>query len=669
MPVVKSRLTVARLFGTVATGASTTLQNVTAELRAFVDGIELPLSPLTALGEGRIDLDPADSFADRENDQTKSWNFLLPISWTTNDQITLVGTIDPDNELGECETCTSNNRIQRIISFRDGNELRIQPLRILEDRCGLREPTDEEVLIGLEGIRRTFPYGQLTILPPQTFEREPGESASALVARLLDHFSNDSSSADGVPTYVIGFINLATSPPCDGEYCPGGMAFLNSPACISDWNPWTAAEELGHCFGQNHAGNSHCEELGGGFDPDYPDTHGAIDGVGFDTTAKIAIPVTPPYPANSPDLSDVLNCGICGGGEHTHDFMSYGSGPKWISGYTWRCLFESASASSAAKAAAESSECLSVSPSELLRIRGLAGADGAWTFQSFYTEAPGSPIRLTIGEGVLEARALSVAGEILATRRFNPRYAEDGSARVSTLLPFPEQSARITVVDLSSGRRLIERTVGRHPPRVELISPNGGETYSSGERIQIRWRETSLDRTELRYAVQWTSDDGNTWTWLAADLHEPEFDVAADELAGGSYCRVRVMATDGVLADWDTSDAVFTVTDKPPYPVILEPHALAVRTGELVILSGSAYDLEDGVVPDDLFLWKSSIDGVLGKGRNIEVPSLSAGLHQITLEVVDKSGNQAIVERELKVYSDDSGADNPVVNKDSFREQ
>jgi hypothetical protein len=56
---------------------------------------------------------------------------------------------------------------------------------------------------------------------------------------------------------------------------------------------------------------------------------------------------------------------------------------------------------------------------------------------------------------------------------------------------------------------------------------------------------------------------------------------------------------------------------------------------------GYGYDLDDGVLPGDVHIWSSNIDGEIGSGYEIALSTLSEGRHIIKLTVTDSDGNIA----------------------------
>jgi hypothetical protein len=639
-PLIAGKRSVARLYARPLRYALGELEDVAAELRAFRNGTELSGSPISAWTES-ITLAPWDSDLARESNQEKTWNFILPNSWTRSGEVELRARVDPSNALGECQNCQDNNEISKTVKLETGHSLTIQPLRIWENRGGVwHMPSVDDVTSGLAGIVRTYPYSSLTILPPFRFDRELNESSGDLVDRILDTYTCYDSFLGWIfgcewSTYYIGFLNL------DG-YCPGGRARLDSPGCVSDWNAWTAAQELAHCMGLHHAGHCHKED---GYDPAYPDQHGATDGGGFDTTGMVAVPKAPPYPAGFPDLPNANECSAattCGDEDHTHDFMSYGDAPRWISSYTYYGLYQSGFSGSHGVFRVLSEEEAARSEWDarrVLHLRGKIRRDGRLALGHFFTGASHDRVRIREGYGSFRCVALSRDGEVLAMQSFEPApdVADKPSRVFSVLMPFPEGTHSIEVV--RGGEVLAKRTVSEHAPRVKLEGPQGGERFTNDDAIDVRWQGRDEDGDELRYGVQFSSDDGRSWMTLGRDLVRPHLRVRVQDIPGGSHCRVRVAASDGVLTEWAMSEESFYVEESPPFVVIFHPRdGQVINFGKPIILEGSAGDRQDISIAHDQFVWRSDRDGVLGKGPSLVGSPLGAGTHEITLEVKNRAG-------------------------------
>jgi hypothetical protein len=120
--------------------------------------------------------------------------------------------------------------------------------------------------------------------------------------------------------------------------------------------------------------------------------------------------------------------------------------------------------------------------------------------------------------------------------------------------------------------------------------------------------------------------------------------VDVDTLAGGSDVRFRVVATDGVNIGYDETDALITVPNKAPYAIITNPRdGQAFLPGALVVLQGTANDLEDGGLSDSALRWSSDRQGELGIGPSTALNTLVPGEHAITLTTTDSYGQQTNV--------------------------
>ena len=122
-------------------------------------------------------------------------------------------------------------------------------------------------------------------------------------------------------------------------------------------------------------------------------------------------------------------------------------------------------------------------------------------------------------------------------------------------------------------------------------------------------------------------------------------------MPGGANCTARVLVTDG----FNTTSAIsqpFAIPEKKPSATIFTE---AITKGESINnplrLEGFAYDLEDGIIPDENLIWTSDIDGELGVGSAI-VATLSPGTHHITLQAQDSDINLSVAELSVKIQGE-----------------
>jgi len=208
-----------------------------------------------------------------------------------------------------------------------------------------------------------------------------------------------------------------------------------------------------------------------------------------------------------------------------------------------------------------------------------------------------------------------------------------------------------TKVELRNGATVLAtRTVSANAPVVTLTSPNGGQSFAANADIPIFWTASDADQDPLTYSVLYSPDGGGSWVPAADGLTTTSFSLPASTVAGTQSAIIRVIASDGANSGQDQSDAIFTVSKKPPQIFISNPRAnAAVPPNSAVPLEGLGIDLEDGNLADADLQWSSDKDGALGTGATLIVPSLTLGLHTITLTGKDSDNNSVSASIQLYV--------------------
>jgi hypothetical protein len=92
-------------------------------------------------------------------------------------------------------------------------------------------------------------------------------------------------------------------------------------------------------------------------------------------------------------------------------------------------------------------------------------------------------------------------------------------------------------------------------------------------------------------------------------------------------------------SDHESSQSFMLGNGAPPDVHVIGPNSnTTFRQGATVFLHGSAWDLDDQLLPETSIEWTSSLDGALGTGRQRVVRDLSVGTHTITLRGTDSGG-------------------------------
>jgi hypothetical protein len=233
---------------------------------------------------------------------------------------------------------------------------------------------------------------------------------------------------------------------------------------------------------------------------------------------------------------------------------------------------------------------------------------------------------------------LNPAGSSLLQRCFDADLknrlwqGEGNSGTFAMRLPFPADTSRIR---LSHGADLLDqRLVSAHAPTVQVITPNGGETWNAIHTV--KWQASDLDNNPLTYNVLYSANGGQSWQSLASGLTGTSLDVDASQLPGSNNARIRVLASDGVLTGRDDSDEPFTVArHAPTVHILTPPDGTGYEPGELIVLTGSAFDLEDGPLSGDNLLWRVEGIGDVGFGREASLRINQPGEYTVMLKAVD----------------------------------
>ncbi len=223
---------------------------------------------------------------------------------------------------------------------------------------------------------------------------------------------------------------------------------------------------------------------------------------------------------------------------------------------------------------------------------------------------------------------------------FDTRHGATESFSFSYVLSATTTTTTI-VVRTTQGTEITRTRASEHAPSVR-IADISADTPEAGA-FTITWEATDDDGDALDFLVQVSGTGGETWETVAIGLTQTAYTLSTtQDIPGSTTPLVRVIASDGFHTAADTQVLPAPIPNKPPTPFILSPADGAIfPTHGLVVLTGMASDLEDGVVPSDALTWVSDIDGELGTGAELITTSLSPGQHRITLRATDSTGQVA----------------------------
>jgi hypothetical protein len=635
----------------------------TARLHGTRGGSPLPGSPISP--ENRLVFQGRRPLEEMRGNAATSWNFVLPASWVREaGSLSLTIEVNPEGaeHVLECAGCDRNNVAYLSgIRFTEVNGIEVFPflVRYTDSRGVTTEPTLRQMVTQLDWLWRAWPlpdFGMYLHWPRVVSYSGP-----------LDDFGAGSFpfSTWSQFTYMPCVGPRVSSPTEEGCYYPAGTMYgfilPNEVVGCSGmaWYGWpwsesgsgcgpTIAQEFAHTVPLLHAGNSHGEAAGGGFDAAYPGPHGELEATayGFDVVALRAI--APGSPT----------------GGHTHDFMSYGGATQWVSLYTWQNLARFLGAPTVRGTGgggllfAPAGAAPEQATSQALRLAGRIQADGSITLApAFLVQVPPGALEAE-GEGPYQLVLRNGTGDVLFTRNLDPltgAHGPTGGSMFFADVPDSQDLARIDL--LQDGRRIARWEASEHAPTVRLLQPEGGEIWGADGEVQVQWEGSDEDGDALLYRLEVSGDEGETWHVVLGDVSATSavLDLATVPVSG-SAVRVRVQASDGLqsaLGEGGTVD----VAAKAPLPLIFRPSEGAVfRPEQTVDLLGQAADAAEDRVAGSNLEW--FLDGSpVGTGEQLALAALPIGRHTVSLRATNAAGlsGETIVSFDVTTDTDYDG--------------
>ena len=632
-------------------GGATSVSGVSGTLNAVREDGSRPGGPQIIHSLNTIRVDVGATRDSARSDLQKSLNFELPAEWLEAGRLHLQLDrlqIEGAESLLPCAGC-DNPRLPgppgpAMVRFKAPTPLRIWLVSIPYRTSAtgpVIAPDTFDVDMLASYLRRAFPSSDIRItramMPTQSRRPTDCHEANALLTFWALANTNENRY-----TRYLGLVD-------DNSFNDfiGGCSLIGdtigsgaSGAPTSTFATWDTdgsytdaydAHEIAHMYNRYHPGFCFDQDKG---DPDFPYPNGAIGSLDFDNQGL-----------DAGDAALGLPLALDDWRAGWHDLMSY-CDDQWPSPWTYTGILR--------YACSEDPNC----PGET-QVSRAAGTSRAHSRRRGLRLAVDGSLALRSGElelGPLEAlRGLSLSdrprksayaivlrgrgGRVLARYPFQPKAESDQprprkpKALVHEVVPFDAAARRIAV--MKAERTLASVAVSAHPPTVHVISPRGHKKLH--DHVTVRWRSADPDGGRRSYSLVY-SPDGRRYIPIAAGLKKHSDRVDLRDLPGGKRARFRVIATDGVRTDVDTSKTRLKVVAKKPGVLIATPsdQAQAVA-GRPVQLVASVSDLQDPKFAESRIVWRSSIQGELGRGSAITA-SLTPGTHEITATATNSAG-------------------------------
>jgi hypothetical protein len=322
------------------------------------------------------------------------------------------------------------------------------------------------------------------------------------------------------------------------------------------------------------------------------------------------------------------------------DIISY-CGPRWISDYTYKALYE-----------AIPHDGLPLSAGETAKVAGGAAITGDWlsVFGAIDTGRSATfgrvrhlssvasiPARTPGGYSI---RLVDQASHTLVDYTFTPTpiHAHGANELMSfgQVVPFVAGGRQVQLVSLADGRVLASQPISARSPVIGDVRLAAAPTPVTGT-VNLSWAASDPDGDPLSFDVLYSRDGGASFQPLQIGLMSASAAIDTLRLSGGQAI-FRVIASDGVQTA-QADSLLISMANKPPQPQIVTPNdTLHMHYGQLINFSGAAEDPQDGFVADARLVWTDQHGRQIGSGSLLSVADLPVGTNRITLTATNVAG-------------------------------
>jgi hypothetical protein len=247
---------------------------------------------------------------------------------------------------------------------------------------------------------------------------------------------------------------------------------------------------------------------------------------------------------------------------------------------------------------------------QTLRLNGEINISDVVTVTMSYLMGMGGELNSPLAEGSYTLELRDASNTLLLTQHFSlPAGHTHGDAETPGLfslhVPFP---AGAHVAEIRRDGNLIwSAAVSANAPTVSFVTPSGG-SYNAADSIPVSWNAADLDGDPLQFSLEYSSNNGTTWTPVVAALSGSSFNWIPGFIPAGAQARLRLRASDGFNTGEAVSDP-FTLTARSPFAFILSPQSGATFSEGAVAYLGGSSMTSDGVDMGD-FTWTYDGDPV-----------------------------------------------------------
>jgi len=330
------------------------------------------------------------------------------------------------------------------------------------------------------------------------------------------------------------------------------------------------------------------------------------------------------------------------------DTMTYAT-DTWASGWNWNKVF--GNVPDAAMVVAPAGQPRPMSEMPVLMLDGtIDTSSNTATFQTFYllssadvdsdkltdnlyrdaAMAPGNPYQFLF---------LDAGGNPIQTNNvlIFPGQQEEGGPGTNQLnfVQFTMFNPLTHRIQLTyNGAVLAERVASPNAPVIAITSLS---LDSVNQLISLAWNATDADGDLLFFTVQYSADNGASWTALKVGCPWQSLTFSSKLLPGSATAQLRVLASDGL----NTTIAYSSVFSLPKHPPLVTIQGLVpgqrAAYGAPVNLFGLALDAEDGSISGPTLSWNLSgpTPHSASGTPSFRLNDLAPGLYTASLTAID----------------------------------